>query len=615
MKQFAAAPPALQALPAVTGAITPCASGTAGAYACHHIDLLAFLPLATFGSSAANDIWGWTDPQNGREYALIGLSDGTGFVDVTDPVNPVYLGKLPTHTFNSSWRDIKVYADHAFIVSEASGHGVQVFDLTALRSVANPPVTFAATTHYDGVNDVHNIVINEDSGFAYTVGNNGGGATCSGGLHMINIQHPTSPTFAGCYSADGYTHDAQCVLYDGPDAEHQGKEICFNSNEDTVTIVDVSNKTNPVLLSRTGYPNAAYVHQGWLTDDHQYFYQDDELDSGPTRTLIWDVADLDNPIVADEYLAATSSRDHNQYVLGDLIYQANYTTGLRVLDITNRTSPVEVAFFDTFTPNNGTSFSGAWSNYPYFASGVVVISSIGEGLFVVRPTPGGPSPAFIVARKKMIRKANDNKKVRLTWDQHDVNKGKVDVYVSAFPDLDPNPDGNYHLRTGNDGQHKVKLLGSDYPGDGPFYLQVCEKNSTTFCSNVVEADFAGVSIDFTEPWDEPGDEQDEYPNGGKEAAAEEIPAAFTLKGNYPNPFNPETTIHLDLPASAEVHVEVFDVLGRRLLTTPVVSLTAGAGRHVAVDASLLSSGTYIYRVTARMEEAVQVGTGQMVLLK
>ena len=396
MTQFEASPPDLQTLSPVMGAMTPCVGGMAGGYACDRIDLLAFMPNSTFEAGSANDIWGWTDTQTCNEYALIGLDNGTAFVDVTDPENPVYVGKLPTHTFSSSWRDIKVYNDHAFVVSEASGHGVQVFDLTQLRTVVSPPVTFSNTAHYGTVNDVHNIAINEDSGYAYTVGNNGGGQTCAGGLHMIDISTPTAPTFAGCFSSDGYTHDTQCVNYTGPDTEHVGKEICFNSNEDTVTIVDVSDKNSPVQLSRTSYPNASYVHQGWLTEDQATFYQNDELDSGPTRTLVWDVTDLDNPIVATQYLAATTSRDHNLYTVDDLVFEANYTTGLRVLDVSDRFNPVEVGFFDTYTPNNGTSFSGAWSNYPYFPSGTVVISSIGEGLFVLDPDMGaGPGTRYV----------------------------------------------------------------------------------------------------------------------------------------------------------------------------------------------------------------------------
>src|SRR5690606_34884046 len=138
---------------------TPCVGGMADIYPCENVDLLSFIPLATFGSSAGNDSWGWTDSLDGKEYALMGLNDGTGFVDISDPVNPIYLGKLPTHTSPSSWRDIKVYADHAFVVSEAGSHGMQVFDLTELRNVVNPPVTFSESAHYPGFGSAHNLVI------------------------------------------------------------------------------------------------------------------------------------------------------------------------------------------------------------------------------------------------------------------------------------------------------------------------------------------------------------------------------------------------------------------------------------------------------------------------
>ena len=253
MRAFADNDHAPEALAALS--TTACPGGFAGAYPCSNVDLESFLPLNEIGGtssqSAANDIWGWTDAVTGSEYAIIGLVFGTSFVDITDPSAPVYLGELPTHgAFGSSWRDIKVYSDHAFIVSEASRHGMQVFDLTQLRGLNGPPVTFSETAHYRQVAQAHNIVINEDTGFAYLVGTSGKNS-CSGGLHMVDISNPTSPSFEGCFSTDGYTHDAQCVVYIGPDIAHQGSEICFNSNEDTITIVDVTDKRNPVELSRT----------------------------------------------------------------------------------------------------------------------------------------------------------------------------------------------------------------------------------------------------------------------------------------------------------------------------------------------------------------------------
>jgi MFS family permease len=114
MRAFADNDHAPQALAAMT--TTACVGGFAGAYPCSNVDLEAFLPLNQIGgtssNSAANDIWGWTDSQTGKEYAIIGLVFGTSFVDISDPAAPVYLGELPTHgAFGSSWRDIKTYND------------------------------------------------------------------------------------------------------------------------------------------------------------------------------------------------------------------------------------------------------------------------------------------------------------------------------------------------------------------------------------------------------------------------------------------------------------------------------------------------------------------------
>jgi choice-of-anchor B domain-containing protein len=366
---------------------TPCVAGMAGPYPCDNVDLLAFIPLATFGAGAGNDSWGWTDPQDGTEYALMGLNTGTAFVDISDPENPLYLGKLPTHTQNSSWRDIKIYSDHAYVVSEAPGHGMQIFDLTTLRQVTNPPVTFSETAHYSGFGSAHNIVINEESGFAYGVGTN----TCSGGLHFVDISNPVSPTNSGCFTADGYTHDAQCVNYIGPDPDYQGKEICINANEDTVTIVDVTDKGNPVQVSRTGYTGAQYTHQGWFTEDQLYYIQDDELDEfylgHNTRTRIWDVSNLDSPVLVDYHDGQTESIDHNLYTLNGYVYQANYRSGLRILEIGDLSSAElsEAGYFDIYPANDNPNFNGAWSVFPYFESGNVVISGIEQGLFVVRP--------------------------------------------------------------------------------------------------------------------------------------------------------------------------------------------------------------------------------------
>lgn len=375
-------------------AATECVGGFAGPYPCRNIDLQSFLPLSQIGGGGGNDIWGWTDDLSGREYAIMGRTNGTSFVDITDPENPVYLGNLPTHTGNSTWRDIKVNKNHAYIVSEASGHGMQVFDLRQLRDVTNPPQTFSNTTHYAEFGNAHNIVMNEDTGFAYAVGT----STCSGGLHMIDVSSPTSPTFSGCYATDGYTHDAQCVTWNGNSHRyHHGSEVCFNSNEDTLTIVDVTNKANPVQLARLGYSDSEYTHQGWLSEDHNYFLLDDELDEARqghnTRTRIFDVSDPSAPVLTGFYDSTSPAIDHNMYIKGDFAYQANYRAGLRIIELKNPSNGilVEEAYFDIFPSNDNPNFNGAWSVYPYFESGNVVISGIESGLFVVKPTSLTPT--------------------------------------------------------------------------------------------------------------------------------------------------------------------------------------------------------------------------------
>lgn len=367
----------------------PCENGMAGIYPCDGYDLLGRIPLGDLGASSANDIWGWTDPTTQKEYALIGLDNGTAFVDISDTEELIYLGRLATSTTSSSWRDIKVNNDHAFIVAEATGHGMQVFDLTKLRDVPNPPVSFTSDALFTGFGNAHNVVINEESGYAYGVGTARDDAYF-GGAHFVNIQDPKNPVADGGLGAYGYTHDANVITYNGPDSEHLGKEIFVGANENVVVIGDVTDKGNPMDISVIFYSNTAYTHQGWFTADHRYLIIGDELDEVNfgfnSRTLVFDLTDLDNPVLHTTYTGPTPAIDHNGYVKGDEYYLANYTAGVRILDISGIESQSisESGFFDTYPPNNQSQFSGVWSVYPYFASGKIVVSDINSGLFIIK---------------------------------------------------------------------------------------------------------------------------------------------------------------------------------------------------------------------------------------
>jgi choice-of-anchor B domain-containing protein len=383
---------------------TPCVRGFAGEFPCDKIDLLSFIPLSELGGIWVNDMWGWTDPETKRDYVLLGMAEGLVIVDIGDPKRPTVMGLLPTHSTDGGdfWRDVKVYGDHAFVVSENENHGMQVLDLTQLRNLdgSGGPVTFAETAHYDGIGDAHNIAINEDTGFAYIVGSD----DCLGGPHMVDVSDPANPAFAGCFSEHWYSHDTQCVLYHGEDTDYLGHEICFGSNNirerfkprvNVLSIADVSDKHAPQGIAIVEYENSGYSHQGWLTPDQSYFLHGDELDETfyghGTRTRIWDVRDLDNPAVIGVFENTTASIDHNIYIEGRYAFASNYTSGLRIYDLKQVASGTlkEVAYFDVYPEGDQAAFRGTWSNYPFFAQkGVVAVSSIDRGLFILKTRLG-----------------------------------------------------------------------------------------------------------------------------------------------------------------------------------------------------------------------------------
>lgn len=401
---------------------TPCNNGVAEGFPCNHVDLYAHVDITELSGNELSDIWGWIDPETGREYAILGLINGIDIIDVTEPSEPVVVGFIPEPNTafeksvpylahddgdgglkgNSAWRDMKVHKNTLYIVSEQADYGLQYFDLTQLRNVKNPPVDFTDFGRYTGFGNAHNIFINEESEYLYVTGSTTG-VQCAehGGLHMIDISSPNQPEFAGCYvdenaggfTTSGYIHDTQCVLYSGPDADYQGKEICFNSSEKVFVISDVTKKDNPETIAIDAYPGASYIHQGWLSEDQRYFFMNDELDERynhtNTRTYVWDLQDLNQPEFLGHYQHNNPSIDHNLYVKDDLMYQANYTAGLRILDISdpNPENISEVAYFDTTPQDESVTFGGLWSVYPWLSGDKIIVSDINHGLFILRHQP------------------------------------------------------------------------------------------------------------------------------------------------------------------------------------------------------------------------------------
>ncbi|MAB29291.1 MAG: hypothetical protein CMJ53_08475 [Planctomycetaceae bacterium] len=357
--------------------------GLAGSFESEGIQLRSWLTLGELGgnSSAGNDCWGYVSP-SGQEYALMCTNRGTAFVEVTDPGDPEIL--VFHNGPSSTWRDIKVYGEYAYAVSEG-GNGIQCFDLRNIDSGSVPPPNEVTT---GGTSSTHNVAINIDSGYLYRCG---GGSNI--GLRIYDLKSdPMNPTFVGEW-LDRYVHDVQVVTYtEGP---YAGMEVAFccagfnnGSTNTALDIVDVTDKANPALLRRLQYPNGAYSHQGWLTPDRKYFLLGDELDEGgdtPTSIIVINVENIYSPTFIESWTNDNTAITHNIYTLGDFAYMANYTSGMRVFDIRDPENMKEVGFFDTRTSDDSVSFDGLWSCYPYLPSGTILGSDIQRGLFVWTP--------------------------------------------------------------------------------------------------------------------------------------------------------------------------------------------------------------------------------------
>lgn len=378
----------------------------------HNVKLHAHLDLAVFGASSGNDCWGYVSP-SGREYAIISLRNRCCFVEITDPDNPVFFATIPH--LSSMWGDVKVYNGFAYAVTEASGSGIQVIDMT---QIDDHIVTLVKTIPSPG--RTHNVAIDTDSGFLYTCGSRNG----TGTTMCFDLSDPANPVQVGSNSlTTHYQHDVQAVtFYDGP---YAGRQILFGSGEGRgLEIWDVTDKNNTFLVSRTVYDMVGYTHQGWLCEERKYFYVNDELDENnfdiPTRTLIFDVSDIDAPVWIGSFSTGLPAIDHNLYYHKGFIFQANYRSGLRIFSaIDDKENPEEVGWFDTYPANNNRGFDGAWSNYPFFPSGTVIVSDINRGLFILD------------AREATIRKHNVESANVL------FGEGQLDIEKLHAPDGDP----------------------------------------------------------------------------------------------------------------------------------------------------------------------------------
>jgi choice-of-anchor B domain-containing protein len=408
---LASDPATVAALSALAGP-APCVAGrSAGTFACQNVDLESFVFLADLvpGSRSASNLWGFMDLDDRREYAVIGLDNGTAVVEVTDPAHPRVVGSVPGPT--SIWREVKVYQpwdpvrrrhdSYAFVVSEAPTAGLQILDLSDLPNSVSLADTFR------GFDTAHTLfVANVDAATgAPNVADRSASLYIEGsdqGFLSLDITNPRAPQILGRF-IDSYVHDIWAGVFRGARAGscaagHDPCDVVADWGGGFFMLIDFTNRSRPQILSTLVYPDIGYAHSGWISRDGNYLFSFDELDERNTgqnsRIRVLDISDLAHPTPAAIWTSTTKAIEHNGYVVGDKLYASYYERGLAVLDVTVPTSPREIGFFDTFPTSDDPAYHGAWGVYPFLPSGTVVVSNIdgAGGLFVLRESNAAPAP-------------------------------------------------------------------------------------------------------------------------------------------------------------------------------------------------------------------------------
>lgn len=361
-------------------------------YDSNRVNLWSQIPLTAMPGSPSSGAGctGYVSP-NGHEYAIMGVRTGTLIVDITVPKYPIVISLVTGAT--SLWHENTVLGDYAYLVSDQTGPGIQIVDLTQVDTTRSAPVV--ATYSGNNLSTIHTIQANPASKTLYVNGSNRG-------LVFLDATNPTNLVEVGRWTTK-YVHDCTPVNYtSGPWA---GKEIlmaCCGTNG--FYILDVTNKANVVVLSHLQYlASGGYCHSGMLTPDKRYYLINDEFDenngvvAGATTHVI-DIQDLANPVEVTQFHNPISVIDHNSMFQDGYMFLASYRGGLRIYDPTDPLALREIAYFDTYPGPDAYSYDGAWGTCAKFPSGNVIISDINRGLFVVDPSEakGLGAPIFDV---------------------------------------------------------------------------------------------------------------------------------------------------------------------------------------------------------------------------
>jgi choice-of-anchor B domain-containing protein len=317
-----------------------------------------------YNSNLYSAIWGYKSP-NGREYAILGCYDGTAFYDITDSNNVYQCGFIPG--LSSFWREMKTYSHYAYIVSEATGSGLQIVDLQYLPD----SVRLVNTVSFNGYSRTH--TISQNGPYLYL----NGGDFNGGGIFIYDLSsNPVNPVKRGHWF-EHYIHDSRiqndtiwaAAIFDG-----------------YIYVIDAVNKDSLRTITRWLNLPQPGPHNTALTNDRKFLYVTDEIGGFPRLLKVWNVENVFNPTLEASWQPTSidSSIVHNVEIIGNYAVVAHYTAGVRLLNISNPANPIEVAWYDTYPQNNGLSYNGCWGVYLFPESGKIIASDRQTGLYVLK---------------------------------------------------------------------------------------------------------------------------------------------------------------------------------------------------------------------------------------
>ena len=318
---------------------------------------------------AYNEIWGVA--KNGHEFAIIGSTQGTHIFDVTNPEDG-YLAAYIEGADSSPaivHRDFHDYNGYLYAVADEGESTLQIIDM------ANMPTSFNVVYDSDElIKRAHNIFIDSNNAIMYVCG--GRVMEEWNELSLFSLEEPQNPIFLKKFDDVGYVHD----IYVKDNIGY------LNAGDNGLFIVDFSNTSSPQIIgSLTEYPDKGYNHSGWLdSTGNTYIFADE---NHGYEMKICDVSNPNEINVNTTFLSNVDSESiaHNLIIKDNYVYVSHYHDGLYIWDISDPSNPVVAGNFDTYLPEDHSSYRGAWGVYPLLPSGNILVSDMQAGLFVLSP--------------------------------------------------------------------------------------------------------------------------------------------------------------------------------------------------------------------------------------